>query len=267
MHSMSFAQEVCLDYVVEGRQQGVPAILLHGFTDSCKAFSRVMTWLPQSMCTVAVSQRGHGESDRPETGYSPSDFAADIASLMDRLDLEQAVIIGHCMGATVAQQFAIDYPERVRGLVLASSFFKLQGHPLVLDLWESTVSKLQDPIDPSMVRTFQSSAINKQVPKLFFDSVIRESLKVPARVWKATLQALMETDLTPELQNIHVPTMLLWGDQDVFVGRSEQEKLLASIPGSRLKVYSGTGHSPHWEDPARFAADIADFVMAFRALD
>lgn len=267
MNSLSFAQEVCLDYVVEGRLQGVPAIMLHGFTDSCKAFSRVMTWMPSSVCAIAVSQRGHGDSDRPEDGYSPSDFAADIAALMDRLDLPEAVIVGHCMGAAVAQQFAIDFPERTRGLVLAGSFFKLKDHPLIVDLWESTVSKLEDPINPEIVRSFQASATGKPVPKLFFESVVRESLKVPARVWKETLRTLMETDLTPELRNIHIPTLLLWGDQDVFVSRNEQQKLLAAIPGSRLKVYSGTGHSPHWEDPARFAADIADFVLGFRGVD
>jgi pimeloyl-ACP methyl ester carboxylesterase len=56
--------------------------------------------------------------------------------------------------------------------------------------------------------------------------------------------------------------MLLWGDQDVFVSRSEQDQLLAAISGSTLKVYPGTGHAPHWEDPARFAGDIADFALS-----
>lgn len=266
MSAPALLKEVSLDYFVRGHSMGVPVVLLHGFTDSYRSFSRVMPWLPGSMCAIAVSLRGHGDSERPEDGYSPSDFAADIAALMDRLDLPDAVIVGHSMGATVAQRFAIDFPERTRSLVLAGSFFTLKNHPTVLDFWQSVVSKLEDPIDPAIIRSFQLSTTEKPVPDRFLEDVIRESLKVPARVWKATMRAFMETDFTREMGNILVPTLLLWGDHDGFVSRSDQDRLLTSIPGSMLKVYAGLGHAPHWEDPGRVASDIANFVMGFHTL-
>ncbi|HYR89543.1 MAG TPA: alpha/beta hydrolase [Terriglobia bacterium] len=261
MSASVLEREVSLDFAAQGRRLGVPVILLHGLTDSRRSFDRIMARLPASIYAVAVSLRGHGDSDRPEKGYAPSDFAGDIAALMDQLELQEAVIVGHSMGAAVAQRFAIDFPERTRGLVLAGSFFSLKDHFGVLELWESTVSRLDDPIDPLIVHNFQLSTITKSVPAAFLDAVVRESLKVPARVWKATLRALIETDFTRELRNIQAPTMLLWGDQDALVGAGEQDRLLAAIPGSRLNVYTGIGHAPHWEDPARFAADIADFAF------
>ena len=59
---------------------------------------------------------------------------------------------------------------------------------------------------------------------------------------------------------IAAPTLLVWGDQDAFVPESDQDTLLAAIPGSRLEVYRGAGHAVHWEKPARFAVDLAAFV-------
>lgn len=258
--SAVLTREVSLDYIVQGRRMGIPVLLLHGFTDSRRSFERVLSRLPNSVYAVAVSQRGHGDSDRPEDMYSVRDFAADLAGLMDQLGLPEAIIAGHCMGATVAQRFALDFPERTRGLVLAGSFFTLRNHPGVEEFWDSTVSRLEDPIDPAIVRSFQLSTVARPIPAPFLEIVVRESLKVPAHVWKATLRALIETDFTGELGNIRVPTMLLWGDQDALVSRSDQDRLLEAIPKSRLSVYTGIGHAPHWENPTRFAAEIAHFA-------
>jgi pimeloyl-ACP methyl ester carboxylesterase len=263
MNTLALTREVSLDYAVQGRQLGIPVLLLHGYTDSRRSFDRVMPRMPASICAFAISQRGHGESDRPDEGYSPHDFASDIAAFMDRFNLPASVIVGHSMGATVAQRFAIEYPERTCRLVLISSFPRTRNHPGMLDLWESTVSKLEDPIDPTIARDFQLSTVAEPVPVGFLNTMIGESLKAPARVWKAALRGLMEADFAHELENIRVPTLLVWGDQDGHVSRSDQDRLLAAIPQSKLSVYRGVGHAPHWEDPARCAKEIADFAMQF----
>jgi non-heme chloroperoxidase len=261
MNALSTKKEITLDYVTQGRRHGVPVVLLHGFTDSRRSFDRALARMPGSIFAVAISQRGHGDSDRPEDGYAVSDFSADVAAVLDELDLENAIIVGHCMGATVAQRFALDYPERTRRLALAGSFFTIANHAGVLEFWE-TVAKLTDPVDPEIVRDFQMSTIKRAVPESFLEIVIRESLKLPARVWKKTLRALLDTDFTAELGKIRVPTMLLWGERDDFAGREEQDRLLDAIPGSRLKIYTGIGHSPHWEDPTEFVMDLIDFAAA-----
>ena len=61
---------------------------------------------------------------------------------------------------------------------------------------------------------------------------------------------------------ITAPTLLLWGDQDALVPRTEQDNLLSAIPDTRLVVYRGAGHSPNWEDPARVARDIESFLRS-----
>jgi pimeloyl-ACP methyl ester carboxylesterase len=65
----------------------------------------------------ALSQRGHGDADRPETGYRPQDFASDVAEFLTAVGVQKAVIVGHSMGSLIAQRFAIDHPGRfIEGL-------------------------------------------------------------------------------------------------------------------------------------------------------
>jgi pimeloyl-ACP methyl ester carboxylesterase len=138
----------------------------------------------------------------------------------------------------------------------------MRGNPLARDLWENAVSGLADPVDPGFVREFQESTIAEPVPPGFLDEVVGESLKVPARVWRSALASLLEADHSGELSKIDAPTLVVWGDRDVLAFRDEQEALAAAIPSARLVVYAGTGHALHWEQPERFAADLAAFVRA-----
>ena len=89
---------------------------------------------------------------------------------------------------------------------------------------------------------------------------MQESLKVPARVWRAAFAALLETDFSGELGTMKAPTLIVWGERDAFFLRREQEALAAAIVGAQLIVYAGAGHGFHWKEPARFAADLATFV-------
>ena len=71
---------------------------------------------------------------------------------------------------------------------------------------------------------------------------------------------MMEADLAADLRRITAPTLLLWGDRDAIIPATEQDLLAASIPDAQLVVLAGTGHAPHWEEPARVAAEIVAFV-------
>jgi non-heme chloroperoxidase len=233
--------------------------MLHGITDSWRSFELVLPHLPDSIHAIALTQRGHGDASRPAAGYRPHDFAADLAAFMDALHLEAAVIVGASSGGITAQRFAIDYPGRILGLILASSPVTLRNKPGVREFWDSTISNLTDPIDPGFVRRFAAGSLSQRVPPAFFEAMIQESLKVPAHVWKAATEGLLEKDHTGELDKIKTPTLIIWGDQDTFT-RSDQEVLTAAIVGSRLVVYPGAGHSPHWEEPERFASDLVAFI-------
>ena len=264
--AVELPNQVRLQYVEQGDSLGLPLILLHGYVDSWHSFRRVLPYLPRSIRTFALTQRGHGDASRPVTGYRPRDFATDLAEFMDVLGLQPAVIAGGSSGGIIARRFAIDHPNRTLGLILAGSPHTLQDKPSVLELWDSTISKLEDPIDPSFVREFMMNQLAQQVPQVFLKTMLKENLKVPARVWKATLKGLLEDDSLEQLNKIKAPTLIVWGDKDVVIPRSDQEALLKQIAGSRLVVYPGAGHALYWEEPARFASDIVAFIENLNCL-
>ena len=258
--TVELRDQVKLPYVEKGDPSGVPVILLHGYADSWRSFQLVLPHLPESVHAFALTQRGHGDASRPASGYGTRDFAADVLAFMDALYLSVAVIVGGSSGGLVARRLGIDRPERTSGLVLVGTPLTLRDKPGVVALWDSTISRLTDPVDPGFVREFVNSTVSQRVPQPFIETLVGESLKVPARVWKATLQGLMEDDASEELNKIRARTLLIWGDQDSVVPRSDQEAYAAAIQDSRLLVYRGIGHAPYCEEPVRFATDLAGFV-------
>ena len=257
--SVQLPNGIKLQYVEQGDPAGVPVIFLHGVTDSWRSFEGVLPFLPASVRAISLTQRGHGDADRPAT-YRTREFAADVADFMGALGIEAAIVAGHSMGAINAKRFALDFPERTRGLVVVGGFATMRGNAVFVEFWETAVATLTDPIDPAFAREFQESTLAQPVPPAFLDMVVQESLKVPARVWQAAFAGLLEDDFATELDRIAAPTLIVWGDQDAFRHRTDQGILAAKIAGSRLDIYPGAGHAVHWEEPERFAADLVAFV-------
>jgi pimeloyl-ACP methyl ester carboxylesterase len=256
---------VTLPYVEQGDSNGIPMLLLHGVTDSWRSFEPVLPHLPLSIRAFALTQRGHGDADRPVAGYRTRDFAKDLAEFIITLGLGPTIVVGHSMGSTNAKRFAIDYPDLTLALVLAGSFASYRENPVVTAFWESSISQLTDPIDPNFVREFQESTIAQPIPPASLDTAVAESLKVPARVWRATFDGFMEDQCAPDLGKIASPTLILWGAHDFLCRRCDQDALLAAIPRSRIVVYENAGHALHWEEPQRFAADLVRFAESLDA--
>ena len=244
--------------VESGDPSGEPIVFVHGWPDSAFSFSRVMPLLPETMRAVAFDQRGFGDSDRPESAYTIPEMAADVIALLDALRIERTVLVGHSFGSFVARQVAIAQSQRVTGLVLIGTGFK-GGNDTTRGL-QRDLRDLPDPIPDAFAREFQSSTLHRPVPPDFFEGTLAESLKLPPRLWRLTMDGLVASDDTTQLARIEAPVLLLWGDHDALFSRSEQQQFLAALPSARLKVYADTGHCPNWEIPDQVAADIADFA-------
>lgn len=248
-----------LEYLEQGAPNGIPVVFLHGFTDSHRSFDRNLPRLPRRFHVFALDQRGHGNSSKPACCYTQADFAADVAAFLDAVGLERASVVGHSMGSFIALEFALDYPERLDRLVLIGSAPTLVGNPTVLD-FQSVVDTLADPIDPAFVREFQASTFFRPVPESFLDVAVEESSKVPASIWQQALAGLVANDRSSELGSITAPTLILFGDQDVFVTAADQAALDAAIPDSTLITYPDTGHGTHVERPRRVNRDLVRFL-------
>ena len=89
---------------------------------------------------------------------------------------------------------------------------------------------------------------------------VEASSGVPLHVWQGLADALARADDSAALSSIRARTLLVWGEHDPISTHDEQRGLVAAIPDARLQVLDGVGHAPHWEDPARVAAVVRDFL-------
>lgn len=252
---------VTLDYAEQGPPDGAVVILLHGFPDSWRSYAPVMRHMAPELRVIAPSLRGFGESDAPLGEYHPRDLAADVAEFMRRLDIPAAHVVGHSMGSYVAAYLAIDHPACVLGLFPIGTFPCLAGRSDIAEL-VAALEAMEGAVDPSLIRDFQRGTLAQPVAEDFFAGILAESAKVPLHVWRAALTSLAKADLEPESGAIGAPTTLFWGDQDGFSSLAEQLAVTRSIPGADLQIYRGAGHSLHWEEPERFAAELSERIAA-----
>ena len=197
-----------LHYAEQGDLAGEPIVFLPGYTDSWFSYSRVLPLLPTRYHAYAVDQRGHGDSERPDCCYAVEDFAADVVAFLDAVAAERATLVGHSASCLVARRVAEAHPERVARLVLLGSPGSLGDNQEELAL-QTAVRGLQDPVPVQFAREFQGAAAHVPLPEPFFNGLIGESLKLPARVWKSTLDGLFAFDDAADLGRIAAPTLLI----------------------------------------------------------
>ena len=255
VRSLPLATGVTVQYVAQGAPLApgdAPLVFVHGLSDSWRSYEPILSLMPGQQA-FAFTQRGHGESTQPRYGYTAADFAKDLAAFLDAMRIPRAVLVGHSMGSTAVQRFAIDHPERVAGVVIFGANASWKDN----EVWESVVSQFTDPITPEFVRDFRSS---DRVPAERLEVMIAESLLVPARTWQEGGRALLTADFTDELSRITAPTLVIWGMEDPLCSEEEQARLCDLIPQAELLVYPDAGHNLHWEHPERFAVDLSDFL-------
>lgn len=255
---IQLSTHLTLSYVEVGDPRASDVVvLLPGLSDSWRSYELVLPHMPASVRTIAISQRGHGDSDKPPTGYAVQDYAADLSLLLDALAIPRAFVVGHSSASLVARRFALDHPERTAGLVLEGSFVRLGPRAAGV---AAKFAALEDPIAREFVRDFTGGTFARPVPRAFVDSMVEESLKVPARVWRETFASLLTFDDSTELGTLRIPTLIMWGDKDAIIDREATASLARSIQTSRIVSFEGVGHTLHWEDPERFARNIVAFV-------
>lgn len=246
-----------LSYVELGTGEGVPLILLHGYTDNSRSWSLPAPFLGERRI-LALDLRGHGGSEVPACCYGLDSLAHDLEGFMDAMGIERADLVGHSLGAMTAAVFAATRPERVNRLVLVSAALDL---PQAAGdwLWDN-VPALEHPVDPESQFMLDWYWNPTPVDADFLARERAESASRPPEVWMGVLRALSATDWRPLAPRIAAPTLILWGDQDGLFGAAEQEALRAALPQARFESFEGRGHNMFWEVPEEAGRMIAEFL-------
>ena len=249
-----------LAYAEHSDPDGPPVVLLPGYADSHRFFEPLLPYLGSGLRVLALTLRGHGDSDKPESGYDLSSLAGDVVGFLDALSLERVVLVGHSSGGLVAQQVCCEHPERVWGQVLVGAPPDLRGlRPPFAD----AVERMTDPVDPELVREVMGTLplTAPAVTPEFVEEMVVESAKLPAHVWRTALEELRSAEPPTEGELPDVRTLVVAGEDDLLLGSDSQEAL-AEAWGARLVVLPDAGHLVAWEQPEALGADLTAFAEA-----
>ena len=252
-------------YRSDGPDNGRPIVFIHGFTSSLETWDELAGSLSNSYRTIRFDLPGHGLTgpDR-QARYSNDETAEFVDRLMSEQDIRNPVIIGNSLGGLAAWKYAELRPDNVAALVLISpGGFSINGVtddpvpvPLMVQMYlqnapeagvQAALSALYgDPsaLSEARVRTFRDLMLTPGNGQAFVERAANFTLPDPSE----------------KLSNIEMPTLILWGTQDIMVPVSHGEQFAALMPNARLVKYDGAGHVPHEEIPDKVLADIQSFL-------
>jgi 3-oxoadipate enol-lactonase len=246
----------------ETRGEGPPLLLVHGLGYARWGWGPVVAPLGARFRVATFDNRGIGESDVPAGPYTAGEMATDAVSVLDALEVERAHVVGTSLGGMVAQQLALDFPERVDRLVLACT---TPGGPNAVPFPAATVRLLEEAqrLDPLVaLRRFVENALAADAPQALVDEIFALRVAHPPDPagWAAQAAAAASFDAYDRLGEIAAPTLVLHGTADRVVDPGNAPLLGGRIPGARVELIEGAGHLFFWERPDRFIELVTEFL-------
>lgn len=250
--------------------EGEPLILIMGlgadgskWVDHVKAYKRYF-------CCISVDNRGAGKTSAPlEGAYSTEQMAEDTVALMDALGIESAHIHGISMGGAIAQVIAARHPERVRSLILTSTFARSSnGFRRAIEILRDSKGVVDEPTFTHLLNwmIWSDDYHTNHYDKLVASEQPVDDGSVPMSVaaFRAQCNACITHDIYDELPNITAPTLVTRGEYDLLAPMWVTQELVDRIPNAVSYVCKCSGHVHHWEHLEEFNNATLSFLLEHR---
>lgn len=239
--------DIHIDYTIQGASE--PVLLIHGLGSCKEDWQPQISELAKHYQVIALDLRGHGNTSKPRDGYSIRQFTDDVLAFIDALDYSQIHLIGFSLGGMIAQQFAVDYSQRLSSVVVINA-----TPSVVLDNWQIRkmfwmrllliklrgVKYMAKLIANNNLPAPEQAALREQMEKQF--------AKNDKAAYFRSTRALMHWDVRPLLQNISCPLLSISSDMD-YTPVSAKQELVDAVPNGSLEVISNARHLLPMEQP------------------
>jgi pimeloyl-ACP methyl ester carboxylesterase len=267
-----------LSYLEAGPADGPVLLLLHGLLSDATTWDRAIVPLAErGLRVIALDLPGHGESAKLPGPYLLPDFAIALDEFFDVIGVAAATVCGHSFGGAITVHFGYHYPHRVTRQVLVSAGgLGREVNPglrlLTVPVAEPIVGAV---LDRRAVRSLLRNSRLHAAAGLSDERLVnlrrifRGLLAPDARAaFFASARGVIEPSgqrgsfIEMEYLVEHLPTLLVWSDEDTVIPVAHAHQTHAHLPTSRLVVFAGGGHEPHRRDAARFADEVTGFIAA-----
>ncbi|MCX8071776.1 MAG: alpha/beta hydrolase [Candidatus Binatia bacterium] len=257
-------------YLEWGARHQPAVVCLHGITQTAHSWDEVASELAREYRLLCIDQRGHGDSDwAPDGDYSRHTQAEDLEAIRSALGLEQFVLAGMSMGGINAITYTARHPERVRALIIVDVSPEIEARGVenirqfiqqedILPSFEDFVARAHAFNPRRSLENIRSRLRYnlKQLPDGRWTWKYDPHLRSPARGFAAS--ALL--GLWEDVKAIRCPTLIVKGEESDILSPAAAARLQTAIPGSKLAVISGAGHSVMGDNPAAFVQATRDFL-------
>ncbi|TDC08254.1 alpha/beta hydrolase [Nonomuraea longispora] len=248
-------------YVCQDGRRDAPALLLvHGSMSSARSWDALVPLLTGSHRVIRVDLLGHGRSAKPaDRGYTTPEQARRVGVVLDRLGVEHAVVAGHSSGGAVATALAEQRPGLVSALVLINTGPSLDAFVAPPS---PAITPAQWPPADEQIRRFAAPAFSRagfEIPDALLDEVRTMTFHTLTTTMQATTEYLKERTLPDRLRTLGRPLLVIFGEDDRR-GRSSSAAGYRVVPGAKVELLPGLGHTPILEDPSRTAAPLLAFT-------
>lgn len=241
------------------RGEGEPLLLIQGLSGNHLHWGdRFLEALDPDFRSIAYDHRGIGRSGPAGESFTIVDLAQDAAGLLDALGIESAHVLGVSMGGMVAQELALDHPERVRTLALGCTYAGGPGSSLTD---QRIVARLTELFMSGQAGLAMQEGLRYNVSAKFWDEPanlepfkrIAAELPSSLEVMLAQVQAIASHDTSTRLGELRPPTLIVHGEEDQILSVSNARQIAELVPEARLEIIEGVGHLFWWERPERSA--------------
>lgn len=249
--------------------EGLPLIFLHGLYGDAEQWRPQLDAFAGRYRAIAWDMPGYGDSASLAEMTFPA-LATALNTLFDRLSLRQAHLVGHAMGAMVAQTFARLHPDRLRSLTLVASgaSFGKNAEGQLDETWRQRfIEQRLGPLDRGASLTelapkIVQGLIGDQADPKGLEQAILSLAAVPESGYRAAVNSLADFDRETDITDIQTPTLLIAGEKDPISPPAMMARLADAIPASRLEILPHCGHLANLEQPAAFNKALDDFLQS-----
>ncbi len=242
---------------------GYPVVLVHGMGSDHTIWEGIITYLEKNFRILAFDLRGHGSSSKTPGPYSMELFSDDLHRFLERLDIGQAHFMGHSMGGAVLQELAIGKPELFNSLTLISSFAYIDHHleDVLLELLRILTDEGYNDFFNECLKLANTPEFIEN-NKEFFQEIEKVMVKTNSNSsLEYTINACLKINFISSLRKIKIPTLIIAGEEDVFVPIEHGLKINNAITNSKLEIIAGASHNLLVEQPVETYQRICDFLQ------
>ncbi|MEH2456575.1 alpha/beta fold hydrolase [Nostoc sp.] len=255
-----------LFYDIKGSDE--PLLLIAGFLCDHAYWSLIMPSLISHYQVIRLDNRGMGRSSAPESPYSLKQMASDVAALLDRIAIDKVHLVGHSMGGQIAQELVLAHPQKVQSLMLLSSLAKGDGlFNSIIETWGDLCGNVDLKLYEKVILPWIFTDTFYSIPGMI-EGLIEFAIRYP--FFPAThsiyhhSRAMLDFDTTDRLQQIHCPTLVLVGKQDILTPLKFSQQLAQGIPNAELLVLERGGHGFLIESPDAVVSAMLNFLRKLK---